>query len=252
MTYRVRELAKTKGLDIEITTVTRDAPGSIKIRLKNKEQALKLENLKVKLDKEIYVFGPEFSLYVREVAGIRQGAALVRLKRVPRQIPKTIPAGDWNMLVVAPTSSTRGKCPLCGHKEHKGGCLDTIKYDPKMSAEGKARVEALRAEREVRRKERKDKRKKLRAELKLKKAGSETAKPKGQEMEGVEEEVEEIPQLPTPPIPAPPMRSLQSSPPLPPNTRTLWSEGGTQTTIRRGAPPSDDWEDEYINILLNI
>ncbi|KAF8475853.1 hypothetical protein BDZ91DRAFT_758402 [Kalaharituber pfeilii] len=223
---KVKELAKLKKLNVEVTAVASDAAGSIKIRVKTKEQALLLESLKLKLDKEIqplsYIkeeligpiiinYGLEERIFAstmdnasnnrammqeldllsinpnesmkfistlkiqadidepetsfdsstafpkieamnpgfartlqKEVSGVKHSEALVRLKRVPRQIPKTIPVRDWNITVVAPTSSTRGKCPLCGINEHKGGCANTYRYDPKMNTEEKAKVEALR------------------------------------------------------------------------------------------------------------
>ncbi|KAF8456731.1 hypothetical protein BDZ91DRAFT_745262 [Kalaharituber pfeilii] len=248
MMYRVKELARQMKLNIEITSVTHDAPGSIKVRVKTKEQALLLENLKLKLDKEttsviklykggsnrtfalhrfgpatneqVYeavrnVFGPEFSLHFREISGIRLGEALVRLKRLPRQIPKTIPVADWNINVVAPTSFTRGKCPLCGYNEHNGGCTDTIRYDPKMSTEEKARVEVKRAKRENKREERKDKRRKLRAERKKAKEVR-LCTPAGEEMEVVRSS--------PPPIPDPAVRG-----PLDPSEHS-------NTCGRRGEP----------------
>jgi len=98
--------------------------------------------------------GVDFSIYFREVSGIQLGEALVKLKRASRSIPKSIPILDWNATVAVPSSADRGKCPMCHHQEHKGGCLDSVRFDPKMSFEEKARIEGKRDEREIKRQER--------------------------------------------------------------------------------------------------
>ena len=72
---------------------------------------------------------------------MKLGGALVGLRMVPKDIPKTLPVLDCNASVTIPSSSTRGKCPLCSHAEHSGGCTEAIKYDPKGKGEGR-RVEA--------------------------------------------------------------------------------------------------------------
>ncbi|RPB19797.1 hypothetical protein L211DRAFT_852907 [Terfezia boudieri ATCC MYA-4762] len=163
---KLRDVIKFNKLKVDKCKITKDAPGTIKIKLGDKAQALSVENLKLKLDKEttsvikLYegganrtfalsrlgpasnkqvfegvraIFGSDFSIYLREISGVQMGEALARLKRAPRSIPMTIRILDWNVTVAVPNSADRGKCPMCRHSEHKGGCHDSIRYDPKMS-----------------------------------------------------------------------------------------------------------------------
>ena len=184
---KLNELIRSKDLSAEVETVTKDAPGAVKVKLRSKDQAYLLEGLSLKLDKEtsstihLYkggankvfklsrfgpasnkqvwdavksIFGREFNIYFREISGVKLGEALVRLKMVPKNIPKMLPVLDWNATVTIPSTSTRGKCPLCNHAEHSEGCVDTVKYDPKMGVGERAKVEAMKERRNLRRKER--------------------------------------------------------------------------------------------------
>ncbi|KAF8451412.1 hypothetical protein BGX38DRAFT_1259579, partial [Terfezia claveryi] len=59
---------------------------------------------------------------------------------------------------------------MCRHLEHKGGCIESVRFDPKMSSEEKTLQETKRNEREAWRKNRSLKRKLLREERKAKRA----------------------------------------------------------------------------------
>lgn len=129
---RLNELIRSKNLSVDIETVTKDAPGAVKAKLRSKNQAFLLEGLTIKLDKDtsttIYlykggnnrvfklsrygpatnkqvwdavksIFGKEFAIYFREIHGIKIGEALVRLKGAPMNIPKTLPVLDCNAAV---------------------------------------------------------------------------------------------------------------------------------------------------------
>jgi len=120
---KFRDVARSNGLKIKVSSITKDVPESIKIKLKDKAQALSIKGLKLKLDKEttstigLYkgganrtfglsrlgpgtkkqvfeavcaIFGSDFSIYFKAISSVSIGKAFVRLKQALRTILQVV------------------------------------------------------------------------------------------------------------------------------------------------------------------